>query len=279
MPDDEYPTRRTAQQLTNPKGHAHMPSHTKFEPRVRDGVMHIEISTTRKGASLDLDRTSAAARALRRSAESGWCEIGAVLITGSGPNFCSGGDVHAFAAASDPRALVKSMAVEFHHFIEVLTNADVPTIAAVQGWAVGAGMSVACATDIVVGGPSTKFKPGYPSLAFTPDGGLTWTLPRIVGERRAQSILLADRTIRDEEALRLGLLTESVAEKDIKDHAERIAVMLAAGPRRALRRSKELLRRSGTSSLSAHLDAEATSIADCADSSDGRAAVAAFVDR
>ncbi|MBY6350149.1 enoyl-CoA hydratase/isomerase family protein [Rhodococcoides corynebacterioides] len=242
---------------------------------VRDGVLHVRVAAPGSGSVLDghaMDDGAAALESLDSS-------VGAILLVGGADNFCGGGDVGAFHAAPERGAFVHRLAERFHRFVRALASAPVPVVAGVPGWAAGAGMSLVCHTDIAIGGRSTKLRPAYPALGFTPDGGLTWALPRIVGVRRARDILLTDAVLGSDEANRLGLLTRLVGDEVIVSEAERLARTLAAGPTGTVRRTKELLLTSAGASLDEQLDAETAAITASADSPDGIEGVNAFVEK
>lgn len=238
-------------------------------------VLECVIATKDKGSSLDREAVRQAIAALEKLALDH--SAGCVLLTSDGPNFCTGGDVRAFGAAADRGAYVGVVAREFHRLIRAIARTQVPVVAAVHGWAAGAGMSVVCVSDIAIGGPSTRLRPAYPSIGFSPDGGMSWTLPRIVGMARAREILLTDRVLTGDEALAAGLLSRLVADEQIAAEARATAEALANGPTSAYRHIKRLLATSSHSHLGEHLAAEAESIAACADSPAGRAGVDAFL--
>lgn len=174
---------------------------------VLDGrVLRCVVATEERNASLHPDGVAEGMEAVRSIGP----ETGAILLLGTGPAFCTGGDVSAFGAAPDPEPFIRAVADAFHAFLLGLVEAPVPVVAAVHGAAAGAGMSLVCAADLAVAGTSTVLKPGYPSLGFTPDGGMTWTLPRLVGTARARSILLRDRLLDAPTALAYGIVTEVV---------------------------------------------------------------------
>ncbi|MFZ2176544.1 MAG: enoyl-CoA hydratase-related protein [Rhodococcus sp. (in: high G+C Gram-positive bacteria)] len=242
---------------------------------LEDGVLRITVSSAANGTSLDGEAMRQGATAL--SAVGG--EIGSVLLAGDGPNFCAGGNVRAFASAPVRSDYVGDVAREFHEFVRALDAVTVPVVAGVHGWAAGAGMSLVCLADIAIGGPSTKLRPAYPSIGFTPDGGMSWTLPRIVGIVRAREILLTDAVLSGDEAVRLGILSRLVGDDVVQDEALRLARTLAAGPTSSYTGIKTLLHAAGTRTLSEQLDAEAASIAAAADSPVGREGVDAFVEK
>ena len=99
----------------------------------------------------------------------------------------------------------------------------VPVVAAVPGWAAGAGMSIVCAVDLAVAGRSTRLRPAYPGIAFSPGGGMSWTLPRLVGAGVARRILLTDEVLDAETALALGVVAAVVEDAEVGPEAERLA--------------------------------------------------------
>lgn len=253
-----------------------MPDETQFVERI-GRVLRCTVSTAAKGSSLNdraLQQTAAAIADLPQNQD-----IGAILLVGTGPNFCTGGDVKGFAAAEDPSAHVGAVARAFHTFIRALTEAPVPVVAAVHGWAAGAGMSIACAADLVIGGAGSKFRPAYPAIGFSPDGGMSWTLPRLVGAGRARSILLNNTVLSGSDAYGLGLVSELVDDALVAERALELATTLADGPTGAYDAIKTLLRDGQQRGLVEHLDAEADSISARAASAEGREGVRAFSER
>ncbi|MFI8567301.1 enoyl-CoA hydratase/isomerase family protein [Rhodococcus sp. NPDC078407] len=245
---------------------------------IEDGVLRVVVATEAGGASLDLEGIEEGTSVLR-SVNAGTTAIGSVLLIGRGSNFCAGGNVRDFAGADDRGAFVGAVADAFHAFVRELASVTVPIVAGVHGWAAGAGMSLVCLTDIAIGGPSTKLRPAYPSIGFTPDGGMSWTLPRIVGSGRAMDILINDSIINGEEAVRLGILSRLVGDDIVDSEAERLARTLAVGPTSAYRGIKSLLHASESATLTQQLDAEAASISAAASSPTGREGVDAFVEK
>lgn len=242
---------------------------------IADGVLSIRIATPTRGNVLSGVAMVEGTSALTRLDTS----VSAVLLVGAESNFCAGGDVRAFHAAPDRGEYVRSVAETFHDFVRALAAVEVPVVAGVPGWAAGAGMSLVCHADITIGGRSTKLRPAYPGLGFTPDGGMTWALPRILGPGRARDILLTDTVINGDEAHRLGLLTRLVGDDVITSEAERLARSLAAGPAGATRGVKRLLMTSEDSTLTQQLAAEAESISSMATTPDGIEGVDAFVEK
>ncbi|MFJ8816455.1 enoyl-CoA hydratase/isomerase family protein [Amycolatopsis thermoflava] len=217
------------------------------------------------------------ARQLRNAVAELDRDTGCVLIQAEGRAFCTGGDVAAFAAADQPGRFLAELAEVVHESVAALAAAEFPVIAAVHGWAAGAGMSLAAICDIVIAGTSARFRAAYPGVGLSPDGGLSWSLPRLVGRSRAAELLLTNRLVTAEEAARIGLVAQVVPDAELEGEALTLARHLADGPTTALGRTKRLLS-DGHTSLNDQLAAEATSIALCADGPEGRAGVTAFVE-
>lgn len=239
-------------------------------------VLTITLSTAAAGNSLDDSALVAGTAALRQVAR-GERAVGAILLRGSGANFCAGGNVRAFAAADDRPVFLRQLADDFHAFVGALYEADRPVVAAVKGWAAGAGMSIVLHADVAIAGTSTRMRPAYRGIGLSPDGGMTWTLPRIVGPARARHIILTDQIIDAEHALAWGLVSDVVADDDVETAARAAAEKIAAGPWQADGATRNLLTRSADSSLIEHLTAEARSISELSASPEGVEGVDAFV--
>ncbi len=248
----------------------------------QDGrVLRARISRGRHG-TLDGEALPEIADAIAKLADQDPSDpgsVGAVLLVGDGEQFCTGGDVRAFASAEDRYAYVHGLADTFHAFLRPLAACPVPTVAAVRGWAAGAGMSVVLAADLVVAGHSTRLRPAYPGIGFSPDGGMTWTLPRLVGAARARRILLSDEVLDAEAMVELGLASSVVSDDEVAAEAERTAHRLAQGPTAALGRIRNLLARSWDATLDDQLAAEADAIATSAAGPEAMEGLTAFAEK
>ncbi|MHC3002735.1 enoyl-CoA hydratase/isomerase family protein [Gordonia sp. GN26] len=241
-----------------------------------DGVLTIAISAAGAGNSLDDDGIAAGTQALREVAR-GRRDVGAVLLVGPGKNFCAGGNVRAFAAADDRPTYLRQIADNFHAFVTALYEAEIPVVAAAKGWSAGAGMSLVLHADVAIGGTSSKLRPAYRGIGLTPDGGLTWTLPRAVGAARARQIILTDRVLSADDALNWGIFSEIVADEDVEAVARANAEKIAAGPRSADSGTKRLLSVSSENSLLEQLALEGRSISERSGLAEGIEGVDAFV--
>jgi 2-(1,2-epoxy-1,2-dihydrophenyl)acetyl-CoA isomerase len=204
----------------------------------------------------------------------------AVLLTGAGARFCAGGDVGSFAAAGDEldRALEQILR-PLHTAVTHLGQLDAPVVAAVQGSAAGAGLSLVAGADVVLASASAKLVMAYTGIGLVPDGGSTWYLPRIVGVSRALDLALTNRVLSADEACAWGLVSRVVADDDLTSEAESLARTLASGPTGALGAAKRLLRGSLDRSLEDQLAHEAELMIIAGESDDGREGVAAFSEK
>ncbi|PYE15540.1 2-(1,2-epoxy-1,2-dihydrophenyl)acetyl-CoA isomerase [Williamsia limnetica] len=241
-----------------------------------DGVLRIAVATEKAGNSLDRDCFNRGTEALLKVAR-GEIKAGAVLLLGTGANFCAGGNVRSFAAAPDRPVFLSGLAGDFHEFVKALVGANLPVVGAIQGWAAGAGMSLVTHCDVAIGGNATKLRPAYVGIGLTPDGGLTWSLPRVVGTARARDIILTNRILGAAEALEIGLLSRVVDDEQVLATAEAAAADLVTGPWRTLAATRALLSDSPAATLAEQLDAEARSISALSGVPEGIEGVDAFL--
>jgi 2-(1,2-epoxy-1,2-dihydrophenyl)acetyl-CoA isomerase len=241
----------------------------------RDGrLLTITLDRPEQANALDMT-TAVQLREAVRLIDDG---VGCVLLRAEGANFCVGGDVRAFATAPEPGRFLGELASVVHDAVLVLSSTAAPVVAAINGWAAGAGMSLAVCADVTLAARSARFRTAYSAIGLSPDCGLTWTLPRLIGRARATDLMLTNRAVGAVEAAGIGLIARVVADDSLLADAQALAAELASGPTAAFGRIKELLDSGDQSTLANQLDAEAASIAACADHPEGRAGVAAFTD-
>jgi 2-(1,2-epoxy-1,2-dihydrophenyl)acetyl-CoA isomerase len=205
----------------------------------------------------------------------------ALIVTGAGKAFCSGGDVNWFRTGVEDESVdlpsqVRRGAETLHQAIVDLRRIPYPVICAVNGPAAGAGFSLALACDIRIASEQAFFAPAYGRIGASPDGGMTYFLPRVVGPSRALEILLNDPNMDAEGALAERLVSEVVAPGELSDRARAKAEKLAAKAPHYVRMAKLLCGVSIENSLTEHLQLERHGIADSMATEDLRAGVAAF---
>src|SRR5882672_4387729 len=147
-------------------------------------------------------------------------EIRGVLMKGNGNAFMAGGDVRAFPiSTTEAPAFFKGILEPFHDAIEIMMALRQPVVAAVHGAVAGGGLSLAMAADLVITADNTKFTMGYSKLGLSADGSGSWSLPRLIGLRRALELALLSDVYGAEDALRFGLVNRVVPMTSLFDEA------------------------------------------------------------
>lgn len=206
-------------------------------------------------------------------------DVRAVVLTGSGKNFCFGGDLRGMVTSGDDvEGFLRELTTHLHAAIVHFTRMDAPVIAAVNGTAAGAGLGLVLMSDIAVAGTSSKFAPAYTGVGLTPDGSTTFLLPRAIGYKRAMELFLTNRVLSADEALAWGLVNQVVPDDQILDAATKIAERLAAGPVRAFGQVKRLLA-DAEPGLEAQLAREGRTISRQGTTAEGREGIAAFLEK
>jgi enoyl-CoA hydratase len=168
--------------------------------------------------------------------------VGAVVLTGEPPAFCSGADVSSLGAlASGDAGDRRSVVSIYEGFLRVLRS-SLPTIAAVNGPAVGAGMNLALVCDVRIAAPSARFEARFLEIGLHPGGGHTWLLERAVGAQAAAAIVLFNEPIDGTRAAEIGLAWRTVPDEQLLDDAQALAARAAAVPPELSARTKDTLR-------------------------------------
>ena len=250
---------------------------------------HIKFDKQGAIAMLALNRADAAngldalmAGELNQAAQlcSNDAELKAVVLSASGRFFCAGGDIKEMLSHGDAIGdAVKSLADDLHSAISTFSRMQAALIVAVNGVAAGAGFSLALVGDIVLAAESASFTMAYTRAGLCPDGSSSYFLPRLVGLRRAQELMLTNRTLSATEACDLGLVTRVVADDELQLQAQRVATDLAAGARLSTAYVKKLLLASSGNDLETQMELEGQLVSQCAAAPDGREGIQAFVDK
>jgi 2-(1,2-epoxy-1,2-dihydrophenyl)acetyl-CoA isomerase len=200
-----------------------------------------------------------------------------VLLTGAGRFFCAGGDLKSFASAPSRGRYIKGVADELHRAISTFARMDAVLITAVNGVAAGAGFSIAVAGDLVLAAESASFTMAYTRAGLSPDGSSSYYLPRLIGVRKTQELMLTNRTLSAQDAAQWGLVTEVVPDAELADRANALADQMAATSRQSNGAVKALLLTTFKNGVEEQMELEGRLIAERADSSDGREGVDAFL--
>jgi len=207
-------------------------------------------------------------------------QLKVVILSASGRFFCAGGDLKEMLSHGDEiGAAAQALADDFHAAISTLSRMQAVLIIAVNGVAAGGGFSLALIGDLVLAAESASFTMAYTRAGLCPDGASSHFLPRLVGLRKAQELMLCNPTLDAREACEIGLVTRVVADQDLVAEADRLANELAAGARLSGAYVRKLLKASSGNDLETQMALEGQLLSQCAASPDGREGIQAFVDK
>lgn len=244
---------------------------------VDGGIARITLNRPDAANAIDLSLGRALMQAAIRCEDA---SVRAVLLTANGNMFCAGGDLRAFAAEGDSLPpLLKELTTYLHAATSRFARMRAPLVVAVNGAAAGAGFSLAVSGDLVLAAESAKLALAYTAAGLSPDGSSTWFLPRLVGMRRAQELMLTNRRLTAAEAYDWGLVTQVVPDEKLTEASLALARQLASGPTLAFGRVKSLLARSLQESLETQMELESRGIAAMAGTADGREGIRAFLEK
>ena len=200
-----------------------------------------------------------------------------VVITGSGKLFSGGGDLKYMQDnSSSIDKAIKELADTLHSAYSMLARMEKPVVVGVNGTAAGIGLSLALLGDVIISVDKAKFATSYVGIGFSPDGGLTYTLPRLIGDKRARELILTNRVLSAHEALDWGMITTVVTTDEFEPALTSLADKLAHGPGKALGDAKRLLRNTHNETLESQMHSEGLALASNSASPDGREGVDAF---
>ncbi|MFF2846134.1 enoyl-CoA hydratase/isomerase family protein [Streptomyces sp. NPDC058001] len=241
-----------------------------------DGLARVTLCRGDAGNAIDLDMARGLLDAAQVCAHE---SVRAVLLTGEGRSFCVGGDLREFGALSGEALERHLMAVTdaLHDALRTFATIDAPMVAAVQGAVAGAGIGLAAAADVTLAADDASFTTAYTGVGYSPDAGVSWSLPRLIGPKRALDLLLTNRRVPAVEAAALGLVTRVTTPDRLAYEALRTAETLRRGPTAAFGATRRLVAAGLSADLGPHLDSEARALAGTAVSGEGREGVAAFL--
>ena len=249
---------------------------------VRDGVALITLNRPEARNAMSDQLTPALRNQIRERGEDP--EVGALLITGAGTAFCSGGDVKGMGGRG-PRGQMtyEERLADLRWRQAALTGALVgvrkPTIAALPGAAAGAGLAIALACDIRIAAQSAFVSTGYARVGLSGDYGISWLLTRTIGSSRARELMFTCERVDAERCERLGLVNRVVADDRLQHEAFEFARSLAQGPRVALRNMKDNLDDALHIDYATALHREAERLVQASRTADHKEAVRAFVEK
>ncbi len=245
---------------------------------VKDHVAHITLNRPESLNAINREWTWDLMHAILQCDENP--AVRAAVISGAGNHFCVGGDLKSFISqGKDLPFHIKEVTTFLHAAISRMVRMEAPVIAAVHGYAVGAGMSLALACDFVLAARSARFSVAYTRVGLTPDGSMSYFLPRTVGLKRAIELTLSNRMLTAEEALSLGIVSRIVSDDELLTQANELALQLASGPLKSLGAAKRLMQMGWNQTLETQMEEESQTIADIVRTHDTQEGISAFVEK
>jgi 2-(1,2-epoxy-1,2-dihydrophenyl)acetyl-CoA isomerase len=203
-----------------------------------------------------------------------------IVLAAEGSTFSVGGDIDEFVEVrSRITEHLNSMTDSLHAAVLSLRRAQAPVLAMVHGVAAGGGLGIMLAADFVIAARSSRFTSAYTKLGLTPDGGVTYALPRRIGTGRAFAMLATNRFVSADEALAIGLVDQVADDDRFVEEARQLAAQLASTPSQALGVVKQLMHENGLAELETHLAREAARIAAIASKPETQAKLLEFKKR
>ncbi|UGY19308.1 enoyl-CoA hydratase [Bradyrhizobium septentrionale] len=251
---------------------------------IRDRVAIITLNRPDARNSLSDTLTPALRTMIRTCGENP--EVGVLLVTGAGKAFCAGGNVKGMGAHRDPKKLEMSYEDKVADLQErqrlltgALASVRKPTIAALPGPAVGAGLAIAMACDIRIAAQSAFISTGYLRVALSGDYGMAWLLTRLVGTSRARELMFTSEKVDAVRCEQIGLVNRVVPDEALQDEAFALAKSMAEGPTLALRYMKDNLDEALQFDFAAARDHEAERLIRLTTTADHKEAVQAFIEK
>lgn len=257
----------------NKREEANMEYHSIFVTK-EDGVAVIQMNKPQSMNALEDELSAELLDAYQNVAVDH--EIGAVILTGSEKAFCAGGDLKRLSKGFPTAEAGYDYMKSFRAMVTTFINMPKPTIAAVNGFAVGAGFCIAMQADLILASDKAKFGMAFANVGLIPDLAGLYTLPRLVGLQRAKELVFTGRTIDAGEACEMGIVNQVIPHDELLGEAKKLAKRLADGPRVALRMAKNVMNDSINMTLEQLLDLEPHAQSICFQSEDHQIGVQAF---
>jgi len=255
-----------------------MTEHSPLRVRSENGVTWIQLNRPEQRNALDIPTITACTALLHELDADD--SVRTVVLTGTGRSFCAGADLAEWAAAEARGDLeTYGWTQAAHKLMVALYNLSKPTIAAINGTAVGAGMDLSLCCDFRLAARSARFKAGYTSMGYCPDAGASWHLPRLIGLEQAKLFIFLDELWGAEQALAAGMVGQVVDDEQLLWRTTELAARLASGPTLAHGLTKQLMRDGAQRSLAEQLTAEEQAGLICGRSEDGTEALRAVAEK
>jgi 2-(1,2-epoxy-1,2-dihydrophenyl)acetyl-CoA isomerase len=248
---------------------------------LEDGVLELTLSNPGRRNALNDDSVAALIDAVQQAQNDE--TVRALLLTGDGDDFCSGFDIVGRNSGTGtkprPGSIQRRLPSQAHRLIPLLLELQVPTVAAVRGYAAGIGLQLLLATDFVIAAEDAVLWEPFAQRGMAPDSGATWLLPRIVGPLRARQMLMLGRRLSGAEAVEWGIAHESAPVESVAPVARKLAGELAQGPTVSLGLTRWLLNTGHSRDLVDQTSQEAFAMELTSRSADFKEGLKAFVEK
>jgi 2-(1,2-epoxy-1,2-dihydrophenyl)acetyl-CoA isomerase len=247
---------------------------------VKDGVAVLTFNRPERLNALSPEMIQQSIAAVERFAADP--SVGCIVVTGAERGFCAGGDVTSMNAGPVTQLTFEQKLDRqraSHRLSGLLYSIPKVTIAAVNGAAAGAGLSIALACDLRIASDKAKFTTAFAKVGFGGDFGITWPLTRLLGEAKAKELLFLSDVLTAPQALEIGLVNRVVAHEQLTATAKELATRIAKGPQVSYRYMKENVRLASTQDYQSLLDREAWTHLRCGETEDHREGARAFVEK
>ena len=247
---------------------------------LNDGVATVTMNRPDALNALSMQLTLDLGAAFRRAVADG---ARAVVLTGTGRAFCSGGDLREMQSMWEKEGRIEAFLEDplgaLHDVIRLMRETPIPFVAAVNGVCAGAGVNFALACDIVIAAEDASFREAFVRIGLSPDCGGTFLLPRAVGDKIAAELFMTGDAVNAERALRIGMINHVVQPQLLQLEAGKMAAKLAVGPTGSIGRIKRMLNASFSNDLSQQLALEHECQIESGRSDDFKEGVAAFFEK
>ncbi len=245
------------------------------------GVLRIELNRPHRKNSLDSDTILGVIAALEAAATDD--SLRAIVLSGAGPDFCSGADWVARNRDAEARprtgSIQRRTPIQAHRLIALLMEIQLPVVCQVRGWAAGIGCQIALAADFTVATHESQFWFPFTKRGFTPDSGATWLVPRLVGVARARELLILGRSLTGAEAADWGMIHRSVPDDNLDATVATLVDQLATSATVAVGLTKRCINRALESGLVDAMENEASALELSSRTADFREGLDAFTSR
>ncbi|MCB1215377.1 MAG: enoyl-CoA hydratase/isomerase family protein [Deltaproteobacteria bacterium] len=204
--------------------------------------------------------------------------VRSVVLMSEGKDFCVGYDpqeVEGYLKEGHNSFLTAIEKLE--QVLLTLKNLEKPLVAAVQGRAAGTGFGLALACDLILASPEASFSTAYINVGLSPDAGLSYTLTRLVGPKKAAELMMTGKSISAKKALEMGMISGVISLQQLRTEAKNLAFYFGNGPTLALSKTKTLIDRAGSTSLEKHLQAEREALLELSKTKDFKRGFEAFL--